>query len=157
MQVSTHANINVDKLINTFLAVPDNGKSKDKVYFDLNKDKGPAPIAYAHGFKIPVNDDFNGKVFAEEISAVLKEISLELEQAGCKIIGHIKAIAKCSNGGYMMFSITSAGEFPDIKGRLPRKPEKLEIALNVIVYGIDKDIVEKIVIKCLENGGVKNG
>ena len=156
MQVSTHANINVDKLINTFLAVPDNGKSKDKVYFDLNNDKGPAPVAYAHGFDIPINDDFNGKVFAEEISVALKKISLELEQAGCKLIGHIKAIAKCSSGGYMMFSITSAGQCPDIKGRLPRKPEKLEIALNVIVYGINKNIVEKIVIKCLNNGDLKN-
>jgi Ni2+-binding GTPase involved in maturation of urease and hydrogenase len=155
LQVSTHANINVDKLINEFMAVP--YKGKDKVYFDLNKDKGPAPVAYAHCFDIPVKGDFNGKIFAKELSAVLKEMSIELDQAGCKLIGHIKAIAKSPGGGYMMFSITSAGQDPDIKGLLPRRPEKLEIALNVIVYGINHDTVEKIVIKHLNKGEINNG
>jgi len=57
----------------------------------------------------------------------------------------------------MMFSITSPGQYPDIKGRLPRKPEKLEIAINVIVYGISQDIVKETLIKCLSNGGINNG
>jgi len=96
LQVSTYKNTNVDKLINEFMTVP--CKREDKVYFDLNKNKGAAPTAYAHCFDIPVKDDFNGKVFAEELSAVLKEMSIEIDQAGCKLIGHIKAVAKCPSG-----------------------------------------------------------
>jgi len=150
LRVSAHDNINVDKLVNEFLSIPDN--KKDKVYFNLNKDKGSPPTAYAHCFDIPVND-FKKEAFA----AILTEISLEIERAGCKLIGHIKAVAKCSGGGYMMFSITTAGQAPNIKGRLPKNPKKLEIAINVIVYGISRDIVKGIVRKCLNNGGINHG
>ncbi len=151
LQVSAKDDINVDKLVNEFLAVPDREKTKDKVYFNLNKDKGAPPTAYAYCFDIPFNDDFSKKM-----SAALKKISLELEQAGCKLIGHIKAVAKCP-GGYLLFSITTAGQIPNIKGRLPRKTEELEVALNVIVYGISHDIVKEIVTKCLNNGEINNG
>ncbi len=149
LQVSAKNNINVDKLVNEFLSIPDN--KKNKVYFDLNRDKGSPATAYTYCFDISA-DNFN----QESLAKVLRKMSLEFEKAGCKLIGHIKTAVKAT-GGYMLFSITSAGKTPNIKGRLPRNPEKLKIIINIIIYGIKRDIVKNIVKKCLNEGGINHG
>jgi G3E family GTPase len=145
LRVSVKNNINVDKLVAEFLAVPESEKKADKVYFSLNKGKGKAPTAYTHCFDLTVADKFASEAFKTKLSETLCRISSELEKSGCELIGHIKAVAKSPGGGYMAFSVTSFGQTPEIKGRLPRKPQSLKIALNVIVYGLSGDIVEKIV------------
>ena len=75
----------------------------------------------------------------------MSNIAGDLEIAACKAIGHIKAVAKADEGGYLMVSVTSTGKTPDIKGRLPTRISQLKIALNVIVYGINLNTVEAIV------------
>ena len=87
----------------------------------------------------------------ERLAEALKNIAADLENAACRAIGHIKAVVKAAEGGYLLFSVTAAGKEPDIKGRLPGKTTQLQIVLNVIVYGINAGVVERIVDSRLGN------
>lgn len=155
LRVSAKDNINVDKLLAEFLAAPESEKKADKVYFSLNK--GKAPTAYTHCFDLPVAGESAPEAVAAKISESLRKISSELEKSGGELIGHIKAVAKSPGGGYLAFSVTAFGQTPDIKGRLPRKPQSLKIALNVIVYGVSRDIVEKIAAENFNFGNDMHG
>ena len=95
--------------------------------------------------KTAILNDFEHEIFSAKLAEILKNIAEDLELAACKAIGHIKAVAKAAEGGYLMVSVTSTGKTPDIKGRLPARISQLKIALNVIVYGINLNTVEEIV------------
>jgi hypothetical protein len=60
------------------------------------------------------------------------------------VIGHLKALALFPNGGYLRASVVSATLPAGVEGRVPAGCTELVLALNVIVYGLARDLVEHI-------------
>jgi hypothetical protein len=60
------------------------------------------------------------------------------------VIGHIKALALFPGGDYMQVSIIDPDLPAGVKGHIPPECTDLRLTLNVIVYGLDRDLVERI-------------
>jgi hypothetical protein len=60
------------------------------------------------------------------------------------VIGHIKALALFPGGYYLQVSVIDPTLPAGVKGRVPPDCTELRLTLNVIVYGLDRDLVERI-------------
>lgn len=160
INVSALENRNVDVLVQEFMAVPDAEKKTDKEIPFFPSRRGLEPVPFSHRFSMPVDGLSHGDI-STELTNLINGIANDLEESGCTVIGHIKAIAKTLNGGYLMVSATSMGQRPHLRGRLPSgELEPLQITLNVIVYGVHKEKITEIVntrTACFEKiaGGVQ--
>ena len=61
------------------------------------------------------------------------------------VIGHIKALALFPGGGYLQVSAINPELPVGVKGCAPPGCTELTLTLNVIVYGLEHDLVERIV------------
>jgi Ni2+-binding GTPase involved in maturation of urease and hydrogenase len=153
INVSVTENINVSSLVEEFMAVPDAEKSPDRELPFIPSRGGMEPVPYAHSYTLVVDGLSQGDI-GTVLANLIQGIGNDLEIAGCKVIGHIKAVAKSPQGGYLMASATSIEQRPHLKGRLPSgKLNQLEIALNVIVYGVEEDQIAEIVAKRIPDHG----
>jgi hypothetical protein len=84
-----------------------------------------------------------------KVNAVLSEVACELEKAGCRFIGHIKALLDCGEAGQIFFSITRFGQKPRQKGVVAGNFIEAHLIINVIVPDVPKPVVEEIVKKAL--------
>jgi G3E family GTPase len=148
--VSALNNTNVHLLVEEFMAVPCERKREAKVPFLTRSRQGLQAVPVTRSYALSAGEP-GWENIHERLAEALKNIAADLENAACRAIGHIKAVVKAAEGGYLLFSVTAAGKEPDVKGRLPGKATQLQIVLNVIVYGIDAGVVERIVDSRLGN------
>jgi hypothetical protein len=60
------------------------------------------------------------------------------------VIGHIKALVLFPGGDYLQVSVIDPDLPAGVKGHVPLDCTELRLTLNVIVYGLDRDLVERI-------------
>lgn len=60
------------------------------------------------------------------------------------MIGHIKGLVDADEKGHLLFSITSFEEGARFKGEMAGGITEAVLTINVIVYGIEEEIVEKM-------------
>ncbi len=143
--VSALNNVNVNLLVEEFINTPFKHKAEEKISPLSRMRQGMQPVPVARSYTLDANGKLAHEFFSAQLAEILRNIAEDLELAACKAIGHIKAVVKAAEGGYLMVSVTATGKTPDIKGRLPARISQLKIALNVIVYGINLNTVEAIV------------
>ncbi len=94
---------------------------------------------------------FKGKIKADElrsrIDVFLCELTESLKHGGCTLIGHIKGLVDAGENGHLVFSITSFDENARFKGEVRNEVTNAVITVNIVVYGISEDIVEKELLK----------
>lgn len=81
------------------------------------------------------------------VSSTISKVANECMSDGAKLIGHIKCIAEVDSGKYIACSVVSAENEAMCRGELDGTSKSLNIILNVLIYGLDKKKVEKIVIR----------
>ena len=92
-------------------------------------------------FKVPLlADELQGR-----IDAFMSALTSSLQDDGCKLIGHIKGLLQVEGNGHLFFSVTSFGEKASYKGELPHDISKAKLTINVIVYGVEQESVERMV------------
>lgn len=145
IRVSATTGENIPALLELLMSEQFLMKESVNVEMDDSQKEGPIPVALSK--KWPIHDHMQVKEddFKSSLVSQLKAIALKLNEAGCSIIGHIKAVIKTNAGGYVLISTTSVDQEPHLKGRLPNEIHHAELTINVIVYGIEKSVVEKIV------------
>ena len=74
----------------------------------------------------------------------LETLARRCTEAGPCVIGHIKALALFADSGYVQISVVSTTLPAQVKGHVPAGCTELELSLNVIVYGLEHDLVERI-------------
>jgi hypothetical protein len=78
------------------------------------------------------------------LSDYLETLARTCDENGACIIGHIKALAVFPDNGYLQISVVSP-KFPaSIKGAVPSGCRELNLSLNVIVYGLEYELVERL-------------
>jgi hypothetical protein len=96
-----------------------------------------------------VHAHFDQTKGAEEIrSLVSRTISMvarECMRDGASLIGHIKCIAEVDSGEYIACSVVSADSEAICRGDLDGGSKNVDIILNVLLYGLDREKVEGIV------------
>jgi len=74
----------------------------------------------------------------------LEKLARRYHETGTGIIGHIKALALFPDGGYLRVSVVSPTLPAGVEGSVPAGCTGLVLTLNVIVYGIGRDLLEHI-------------
>ncbi len=82
------------------------------------------------------------------VSAFLSALADELAAAGCTLVGHIKGHLGGAGQGPLAFSLTSLTGEPRWVGSLREPVARLEVTLNVIVFGVSDSIVSDAVPRC---------
>ena len=107
------------------------------------------PTAYALSGRLRLSGAWPETEVRKGVDAFLAELTLSLRELGCRLIGHIKGILEAGEKGHLFFSVTSFEQRTRFKGGLTGIAEELDFTLNVIVYGVDSDEIERLVLEGL--------
>jgi len=113
-------------------------------------DGDPQPTAYALHGTLTLPDPWSAAALRKGVDAFLAELARSLTEKGCSLIGHIKGILDTGNKGHLFFSVTSFEHRPRFKGDLSGEYEKIDLTINVIVYGVGSGEVERLVEEGLQ-------
>jgi hypothetical protein len=80
------------------------------------------------------------------VSRTISSVAQECMREGASLIGHIKCIAEVDSGKFIACSVVSADKEAMCRGELEGSTQGLDIILNVLIYGLGKQKVEKIVV-----------
>ena len=78
------------------------------------------------------------------ISEYMETLARRCHETGKGMIGHIKALALFPDGGYLRVSVVSPTLPAGVEGGAPVHCSELVLTLNVIVYGLGRDLLERI-------------
>jgi hypothetical protein len=80
-------------------------------------------------------------------SLLLEYVAVQCESAGPYVIGHIKALARFPEGGYIRVSTISSTRPPSVEvgGIVPEVSEDLLLTINVLVHGLPLAEARRIV------------
>jgi hypothetical protein len=79
------------------------------------------------------------------LAAYLETLARDLQAAGECVIGHIKALALFPHQGYLRLSVIAAHLPATIDGAAPPGLAGLDLTLNVLVYGLEREQIAQIV------------
>jgi len=80
----------------------------------------------------------------DSVAGYLEAIARICEEAGKCVVGHIKALALFPDGGHFQVSVVGP-HLPAAKnGRVPIGCADFTLSLNVIVYGLERPVLERI-------------
>ena len=97
------------------------------------------PYAVQQRWRMPA--PLAGRDWQTLLAAYLAALARACAAAGPVVIGHIKALALFSDGGYLRVSAVSAVHPPTTDGRAPDGLAELSLTLNVLVYGLARDVL----------------
>jgi hypothetical protein len=94
------------------------------------------------------------------LAAFLQLLAGGAVAAGPRVIGHIKALAALPDGGYIRASVVDMTHGVDVQagGKLPAELPALTFLVNVLVYGLPRDVASRqlegaaLAVAC-EHGG----
>jgi hypothetical protein len=99
------------------------------------------PFAVVQHWHLP-NADGQWEIILGEY---LQTIAMRCTSAGKCVIGHIKALVLFQDEGYLRISVIAANIPASIEGEVPNGYTDLELTLNVLIYGLERIVIEKIV------------
>jgi hypothetical protein len=106
--------------------------------------------AYSLKKELNFSSPVDQKSIMERVQTFLLDLKLCLKNSGCQLIGHIKGIVDANEQGFLAFSITSFDEDVHYKGEINGRIKYATFLLNVIVYGVDQESIEKEVLYRLQ-------
>ena len=113
------------------------------------RDVLPGAVAHAESRTIRFPTAHSGADAANRIAQALDVIVKRLYDAGCRMIGHIKAIVRDPHDGYLVLNITEFDTPAQTRGNLAQRVEEASIRLNLIVFGVDREDLARWVDEAL--------
>ncbi len=98
------------------------------------------PYAVSQHWRLPGADGRWEGFLAEYLETLARRCA---ENQPC-VIGHIKALALFPQNGYVQVSVVSQRLPAQVKGSVPPGCTELTLSLNVIVYGLEYDWIERL-------------
>ena len=102
------------------------------------------PAAYACKEQLTFTEGIPANELKARTDDFLFELTGALKSAGCKLIGHVKGLIDAGDQGHFLFSVTTFEERAHGKGKMTDGTVRAELTMNVIVYGIEKTIVDEV-------------
>jgi hypothetical protein len=113
------------------------------------------PTAYAHEVNLTLEVPLSASELQGRMDAFLSQLTRSLQDDGCKLIGHIKGLLEGEGNGHLFFSLTSFEEKARYKGELTSKIANARLTINVIVYGVEQESIERAIQEGLGRHFVK--
>jgi hypothetical protein len=108
------------------------------------------PAVYAKKVNLGFKNLISANELKNKLEAFLSDLTAFLQNEGCILIGHIKGMLQIAENSQLFFSITSFGEKIKYRGELTGKMGKTSLTINVIVYGIEQNKIERGIHEGLE-------
>jgi hypothetical protein len=102
-------------------------------------------IGYAGHAKIAFDCQVLPEVIQLKVQKMMSSITLNCIANGARLIGHVKCFVETSNNNYMMCSVTTHDGKANCSNNITVSSDNLDIIINVLLYGLDEDIVEEVV------------
>jgi hypothetical protein len=87
------------------------------------------------------------EVMTDMVSKLMTQITLDCVEAGTRLIGHVKCIAEIEPERYLACSVTTHDGKARCSGALEKKSAHLDLVINILQYGLEKQVLESIVVK----------
>jgi hypothetical protein len=113
--------------------------------------------AYAGRIKVLYANPQKADDLKRVVSETMSKIAVGCVEAGTSLIGHIKCVAEVESGRYVACSVVTHDGAATCRGDLSDGSKSLSLVLNVLLYGLDKEKVEDIVIRMARDELGKNG
>lgn len=78
------------------------------------------------------------------LSEYLLALAEACQAAGSPVIGHIKSLTLFPDGGYFRASVVDCHLPPTMEGELPLDLPSLDLTLNLIVYGLERQVLQEL-------------
>jgi hypothetical protein len=103
----------------------------------------------AHAAKVQVTFAIaqTPEVITDMVSMLMTRITLDCVGAGTRLIGHVKCIAEVEPERYLACSVTTHDGKVLCSGALEKKSAHLDLVINILQYGLEKQVLENIVAK----------
>ena len=98
-------------------------------------------VVFSHAARMAPADSRDA--LETSLAAAMGEFLSAIREAGCSMIGHVKAVATHPAGGYLLLSATEFDAPVSISGNLPVF-DRLRFTLNAIVFDIDRTVLAEI-------------
>lgn len=98
------------------------------------------PYATVQSWHLPAADGHWEEILLEYSQTLAQRCAA----AGNCVIGHIKALALFSEGSYFRVSAVAANIPASMEGKVPPGCTDLDLTLNVLVYGLERTLIEQI-------------
>jgi len=99
---------------------------------------------YGARMEVDLGQRIEGESLQARLIEFMSRISMDCVEEGVKLIGHIKSITDIPDGGYLACSVTNHEGRVRTDGEL-NGGSSFEMILNVMIYGLEMDVVERIV------------
>lgn len=119
--------------------------------YPQSPDGGNQPVVYALSGQLSSVAGWSEEEIRSAVDSFLLDLTVSLRGHGCRLIGHIKGILEAGENGHLFFSVTSFEQRTRFKGTLSGRCHKMDLALNVIVYGVDGERINELVLTGLAN------
>lgn len=118
------------------------------------------PSVYAAEYLIPAGPPQPAQDWPDAMLGILADLAQTLMQDGCRLIGHIKALARGVPEGHLYASLVSPEQGPALRGELPAELLEVRLTINLIVYEFEQERLPKLVEGCIRSrlpGAVRVG
>jgi hypothetical protein len=104
----------------------------------------PDLTAYAGRLAVELPERGTREEIAQMMGGVISKVTVRCFEEGAKLIGHVKGMVESEDGGFLAISSTTEDGRVQTKGDL-EGGRKLQMVINVIIYGLNVHKVEHIV------------
>ena len=104
------------------------------------------PTAYVRKLTVYLNEDYCTK-----IDGFLRKVVYGISQQGYPFLGHLKMAVIDSLGNVFYISVVDQETGCQFQGELTIIDKPVDIKINAILYGVDKNILQKIIENELES------
>ena len=115
---------------------------------------GMHPTSYTREIDLDISDGMSSDEVRDKVVQILYEITANLKECGCKLVGHIKALLDSGTGCALFFSITDFDKSVKYKGNIINTISDTKLIINIIVFGVNVKDIEKIVNNALNKSGI---
>lgn len=105
---------------------------------------GPEPAVFAGECELHYPAPVGSARLCLDLQQRLRQLDQALQAEGATLIGHVKAIVRGPQAGYLMFSLTAFNGEIQARGALLRELTEARLTLNAIVYGVAPDTLERL-------------
>lgn len=113
--------------------------------------KMPNLVAYSAQLQIDLEKELDTNMWQRELKAYFDSLSYGCEEVSVDLIGHIKGFLSLNQNGYGYFSTVGAEKGTCVKGNFIGKTSKGVLDFNVLVYGSEDNIINKMVQEKTDN------
>lgn len=117
-----------------------------------------APDFAAHAAKVHVHypKPIPEAQLRSYIESLMSRITLDCVERGTRLIGHVKCIAEVDKETYLACSVVGHDGKARCSGGLGGPNDRLDLVINVLQYGLQKNVLEEIVrIESLKGFGAE--